>query len=110
MEALPLQDVVDVDGEELCDSLLELLDIHKQQQQRDIPTDTPPIASPLTKTTKIRPNTTKTHTQPNNRHKKKKKQKKVTPPKTKSTHEIKQSIVEVEEAKQYLQHLQNNPD
>ena len=61
MEALPLQDVVDVDGAELCDSLSEFLDIDKQQQQRDIPTDTPPIESPLTKT-KIRPNMTKTHT------------------------------------------------
>ena len=56
----------------------------------------------------------KTHTQPNDRHKKKKKQKKVTQPKTrtptKTNHEIKQPIVEVDKVEQYLQHIQNNPD
>ena len=47
-------------------------------------------------------------------------QQQATPPKTrfppklktkiKTTHEIKRLIVEVEEVKRYLQHLQNNPD
>ena len=53
-----------------------------------------------------------------NTKKKKKKQQQATPPKTRSppkpktktTHEIKRPIVEVEEVEQYLQHLQNNPD
>jgi len=53
MEAFLSQDEYVVDGAEFCDTLFELfelLDIDKQQQQRDIPPDTPPIASPPTKT------------------------------------------------------------
>ena len=60
MEALLSQ--FDVDGAVVCDSLFALLDdiVKQQQQQGDITTATPPIASPPRKT-KIRPDTKKTH-------------------------------------------------
>ena len=67
IETLLSQDDVAVNGAGVCDSLFALLDIDKQQQQRDIPTaNTHAIVSTPTKT-KIRPNTKKIHTQPNDK-------------------------------------------
>ena len=119
MEAFSSQDDVVVDRACVCDSLFAILDIDKQQQQLDTTTTTARLIAIPPTNTKNRPPKTRipinTHTNANtNTNKKKKKKKKEGIPSTrtplKTTHKIKRLIVKMKEVKQYLQHVQNNPD